>query len=163
MEPETAAAAADVLGFEQNNTRSSRNSLKENKDTAAAPEDEESPQKFVHPGESSCDICDKVMPKKSIRKHKQRVHHLYEESSFISEESVPIRGQDLGHVTGIDQSEASITEDDDNDEKDAAPAVTVIMSDCDFIVDIRRKVTTNSTRKAAKAAAAALEFLNEDI
>ena len=53
-------------------------------------EDEESPsQKFINPGESSCDICDKVMLKKSVRKHKQIVHHLFEDNidSSMTEDS----------------------------------------------------------------------------
>jgi len=41
-------------------------------------EEEKSSEKFQNPNESKCDICDKVMLKKSIRKHKQRVHQLYE-------------------------------------------------------------------------------------
>merc|ERR1712112_384561 len=35
-------------------------------------------ERFQNPNESKCDICDKVMLKKSIKKHKQRVHQLYE-------------------------------------------------------------------------------------
>ena len=119
VEPETEITTEpSAPAFQHHNTRTSRNSpeeveevTEEVENTNAASEDEESPQKFVHPGESSCDICDKVMLKKSIRKHKQRVHHLYEEAS-ISEESGPIRVQDSGHVTSLDQSETSVTEDD---------------------------------------------------
>ena len=41
-------------------------------------EEGKSSERFQNPNESKCDICDKVMLKKSIRKHKQRVHQLYE-------------------------------------------------------------------------------------
>ena len=37
-----------------------------------------SSSKFQNSNESKCDICDKVMLKKSIKKHKKRVHQLYE-------------------------------------------------------------------------------------
>jgi len=47
-------------------------------DVGDAEESSKSPEKFLNPNESQCDICEKPMLKKSIRKHKQRVHQLYE-------------------------------------------------------------------------------------
>ena len=46
---------------------------------------------FQNPNESKCDICDKVMLKKSIRKHKQRVHQIYD--SFRSYSSMGVGGE----------------------------------------------------------------------
>lgn len=37
-----------------------------------------SSERLMNPNESKCDICDKIMLKKSIRKHKQRVHQIYD-------------------------------------------------------------------------------------
>jgi len=41
-------------------------------------------ERLLNSNESKCDICDKIMLKKSIRKHKQRVHQIYDNfrSSF---------------------------------------------------------------------------------
>jgi len=47
-------------------------------DAGDAEESSKSPEKYLNPNESQCDICEKPMLKKSIRKHKQRVHQLYE-------------------------------------------------------------------------------------
>ena len=38
-------------------------------------------EKFFNPGESACDICDKVMRIKSIKRHKQRVHQLFDDNA----------------------------------------------------------------------------------
>ena len=35
-------------------------------------------ERVLNPNESKCDICDKIMLKKSIRKHKQRVHQIFD-------------------------------------------------------------------------------------
>ena len=40
-------------------------------------------ERLINPNESKCDICDKVMLKKSIRKHKQRVHQIYDSFRYI--------------------------------------------------------------------------------
>ena len=44
-------------------------------------------ERLQNPNEAQCDICDKVMLKKSVRKHKQRIHQIYDSfrgSSFMS-------------------------------------------------------------------------------
>ena len=44
-------------------------------------------ERLQNPNEAQCDICDKVMLKKSIRKHRQRIHQIYDSfrgSSFMS-------------------------------------------------------------------------------
>ena len=64
-------------------------------------------ERFQNTNESKCDICDKVMLKKSIRKHKQRVHQIYD--SFRSYSSMGLGGEgDTGLAGDEDSHDISI-------------------------------------------------------
>ena len=107
--------------FDSANTTSNRKSPEEDDvienvhdEADKVQEDEESPsQKFVNPGESSCDICDKVMLRKSVRKHKQRVHHLFEDNidSSMTEDSRQINDQSEAAADDVTETVEELTKE----------------------------------------------------
>ena len=78
-------------------------------------------EKLPNPQESKCDICEKVMLKKSIRKHKQRVHQLYESLKNMASE-------------GFGENE-SITADDTTDTNDLSIDTSVLEPQVDIDVN----------------------------